>query len=743
METMGAQELMHAEDFEPASFVMDADNLSEAGASLSLDSLLMSHTEPVKSEHSSPASITNQQDELVGRGESLISLPEVAQLADSIADVKLENEEVGGNGFANRATHFGQHSPIPSGIDSLELLPSFKEASLPIGELVPVAPQPNSGYSLLQTNFPTFLDHRQFPSGASIILPTPQSGFSSSLDKDGNGLQHGVYPNQHLAFSPATHNPPELSQNVFTRHSQQGDGRYGSAEHQIDLSGMHRISMGIADMPSMHRPEVSVDGTENEVGGSSPSRAINNDLSVQSISGGDDSNIITGKLPKDLIHKFQDVEQDRSRRVFSAGTAHQARIPFIHQRSHSSPSMLGNQKSLTISRQEAEKQFNKCMEQGMKFEAAEKLEEALAEYQNAFSYELKFRYGNDFEVAKTHSYLARTLRKLSRPEEAISSLERALGIYKLSEQTVDSDTMWHIHDELAQAYGFVDTHKEIENYERAIEILCMSTDVPPERLAHMHNNVGVSYHKVGKFEESKKHLLLAQEMMNEIGAEPLETAKVYKSLGDVYLDSEEDDLAIEAFKTCQSIYTLPGHEKIRSQLDKSVQTSLDILYSKKVNAEQDTHHKNEASNSTSQQNKTEGGAYKESVNPLARITKPSMFGEVVEQEIRTMPDRMKAAQADDYAEMGRKRREDFPRLAQQYFESSFQIRNMMIDQSYESSQSLIRDCIDAGLAYLNGDLKPRALEYLNFALEQPLLSTEDRNEILSHVTRAEGEQPQL
>ena len=58
-------------------------------------------------------------------------------------------------------------------------------------------------------------------------------------------------------------------------------------------------------------------------------------------------------------------------------------------------------------------------------------------------------------------------------------LEKALAICT-STAYVDTDDLWNTHDDLAQAYANVDPEKEIQHYEKAIEILTMSTDFPPE-----------------------------------------------------------------------------------------------------------------------------------------------------------------------------------------------------------------------------------------------------------------------
>ncbi|XP_067943890.1 tetratricopeptide repeat protein 28-like isoform X2 [Watersipora subatra] len=247
-------------------------------------------------------------------------------------------------------------------------------------------------------------------------------------------------------------------------------------------------------------------------------------------------------------------------------------------------------------------------------EKQDKLSEALDDYQMALIYEKEDRGDNHIEVAKTFRIIGRLCRKLSKNQEAVEYIQQALQICKVCHQSVDSDLLWNMHDELAQAYASIDINKEIENYERAIEILYMSTDVPPERLAHMHNNVGVSYHKVGKFEESKRHLLRAKEMMGLVVADRLETAKVHISLGDLYKDTGEHDLAIREYKECLRIDGINKNESSAS-LSASVNNSLASIYEAKGDSEQARIHR-QAAQQTMKELKGDGEEEQTSAGPV-------------------------------------------------------------------------------------------------------------------------------
>ncbi|KAF6040778.1 hypothetical protein EB796_000920 [Bugula neritina] len=191
------------------------------------------------------------------------------------------------------------------------------------------------------------------------------------------------------------------------------------------------------------------------------------------------------------------------------------------------------------------------------------------------------------EIAKTHKIIARLCLKANKYKQAEEHLLQALKIYRACTiQMADSDAMWNTHDLLAQTYMHLGKKDlEVEHYQRAIEILSNSTDLPPERLAHMHNNIGVTLHKLNRHHESQLHLEKSKEMMTLIhgNTDNEDMAKVHKSLGDLYKDIGRWDEAASEYTSFLKVYSKPAMAAVGQVLSAPVHKALAEIYEIKGN----------------------------------------------------------------------------------------------------------------------------------------------------------------
>ncbi|XP_067943822.1 tetratricopeptide repeat protein 28-like [Watersipora subatra] len=248
---------------------------------------------------------------------------------------------------------------------------------------------------------------------------------------------------------------------------------------------------------------------------------------------------------------------------------------------------------------EALTKFHLFIQKGKLKEQRERYAEAAADFKEALRYQIIARGENHLDVAKTHGLLGRIHHKFGHNKDAAEELNKELQIYENHGYCKEygAADLWQVHDVLAQVYDNLrEPDIEIRHYELAIEILVASTYAPPERLPHMHNNVGNAYRNVGKYNEARKHLEKAKEMMMLMHCfEPVEDmAKVHSSLGDLYKDLGMYHEAIEELEQCIKI-----REKTRTGSDGALlrgttHQTLSSLYEQIGNAEKAKEHEDKS-----------------------------------------------------------------------------------------------------------------------------------------------------